>query len=85
MKELICIVCPKGCHLQVDEAHDYAVTGNSCPRGAENGIGDAREPDEFVCHLPLFFLPLPVDRTNFVLYNEIIIWAKRHNVKSEFS
>ena len=33
MKELICIVCPKGCHLQVDEAHDYAVTGNSCPGG----------------------------------------------------
>ena len=28
MKELICIVCPKGCHLQVDEANDYKVTGN---------------------------------------------------------
>ena len=34
MKELICIVCPRGCHLKVDEANDYAVTDNSCPRGA---------------------------------------------------
>lgn len=25
MKELICIVCPKGCHLQVDEQNDYQV------------------------------------------------------------
>ncbi len=37
MKELICIVCPKGCHLQVDEQNDYQVFGNSCPRGAEYG------------------------------------------------
>ena len=33
MKELICIVCPKGCHLRVDEDNGYAVTGNGCPRG----------------------------------------------------
>ena len=26
MKELICIVCPKGCHLKVDETNDYSVT-----------------------------------------------------------
>ena len=37
MKELICIVCPKGCHLKVDEENNYAVTGNACPRGAEYG------------------------------------------------
>ena len=30
MKELTCIVCPKGCRLKVDEENDYAVTGNSC-------------------------------------------------------
>ncbi len=33
MRELICIVCPRGCHLTVDEDKDYAVTGNHCPRG----------------------------------------------------
>ena len=28
MRELICITCPKGCHLKVDEENDYKVTGN---------------------------------------------------------
>lgn len=26
MKELICIVCPNGCHLKVDEENGYNVT-----------------------------------------------------------
>ena len=29
-KEFICIVCPRGCHIQVDGDN---ITGNSCPRG----------------------------------------------------
>ena len=44
MKELICIVCPRGCHLTVDEDHGYAVTGNSCPRGAEYGKTELQNP-----------------------------------------
>lgn len=44
MKDLICIVCPKGCHLQVDEDNGYAVTGNSCPRGAEYGKTELLHP-----------------------------------------
>ncbi len=44
MKELICITCPKGCHLQVDEQNDYAVTGNNCPRGAEYGRNELLHP-----------------------------------------
>ena len=44
MKELICIVCPKGCHLKVDEENGYAVTGNSCPRGAEYGKNELSNP-----------------------------------------
>lgn len=44
MKNLICIVCPKGCHLQVDENNGYAVTGNSCPRGAEYGKTELLHP-----------------------------------------
>ena len=31
MKELTCIICPRGCHLVVDD--DLNVTGNNCPRG----------------------------------------------------
>ena len=44
MKELICIVCPRGCHLRVDETNDYAVTGNSCPRGAAYGRAELTHP-----------------------------------------
>ncbi len=43
MKEIICITCPKGCHLKVDE-ETFAVTGNSCPRGAVYGANELRNP-----------------------------------------
>ena len=48
MKELICIVCPQGCHLKVDEENGYAVTGNSCPRGAEYGKAELTHPARVV-------------------------------------
>lgn len=44
MTSLICITCPKGCHLTVDEENDYAVTGNSCPRGAEYARNELLHP-----------------------------------------
>lgn len=44
MTNLICITCPKGCHLTVDEGNDYAVTGNSCPRGAEYARNELLHP-----------------------------------------
>lgn len=44
MKELICIVCPRGCRLQVDETDGYRVTGNSCPRGEEYGKMELTSP-----------------------------------------
>lgn len=44
MKELVCIVCPKGCRLHVDEENGYAVTGNSCPRGEEYGKNETQNP-----------------------------------------
>ena len=44
MKELVCIVCPKGCRLTVDEEKDFAVTGNACPRGAEYGRNEIKNP-----------------------------------------
>lgn len=48
MKELICITCPRGCHLQVDEANDYAVTGNRCPRGAVYGRKECTHPTRVI-------------------------------------
>lgn len=44
MKELICIVCPRGCHLSVDEEHGYAVSGNRCKRGEEYGRQELISP-----------------------------------------
>ena len=48
MKELICIVCPQGCHLKVDEENGCSVTGNSCPRGAEYGKMELTHPTRVV-------------------------------------
>ena len=31
MKQLTCIVCPRGCQLNIDD--NNVVTGNFCPRG----------------------------------------------------
>ncbi len=42
MKELICIVCPKGCHLKIDDNNN--VTGNSCKRGIEYAISETTNP-----------------------------------------
>ena len=42
MKELICIVCPNGCRLRVDE--ENRVTGNACPRGEEYGRNEVLHP-----------------------------------------
>lgn len=43
MKEMICIVCPVGCHLQVDEK-SMAVTGNGCIRGEVYGRKEMINP-----------------------------------------
>ena len=46
MAEMICIVCPRGCRLTVDEASG-AVTGNSCPRGEAYGRSEILDPRRF--------------------------------------
>lgn len=43
MKHLICTVCPKGCHLNIDEKTN-AVTGNACPRGEAYGVAELTAP-----------------------------------------
>ena len=44
MTNIICITCPKGCHLSVDEENGYKVTGNSCPRGEIYGRNELQHP-----------------------------------------
>ena len=46
MVELICITCPRGCHLQVDE--NLNVTGNMCPRGAVQAKAELTHPVRMV-------------------------------------
>ena len=46
MVELICITCPRGCHLQVDE--NLNVTGNMCPRGAMYAKAELTHPTRMV-------------------------------------
>lgn len=46
-RELICISCPKGCHLKVDETN-LTVSGNSCPKGAEYGVNEVTNPVRIV-------------------------------------
>lgn len=45
MIELICITCPNGCHLKVDETNNYAVTGNKCERGVSYAVHEVTNPE----------------------------------------
>ncbi|MFW5710605.1 MAG: DUF1667 domain-containing protein [Spirochaetota bacterium] len=48
-KEMICIVCPVGCHLQVTvEGEDVEVSGNRCPRGEEYAREEILAPKRVV-------------------------------------
>ena len=42
MKELTCIVCPRGCRLKVDD--EMNVTGNACPRGKVYAVNELTNP-----------------------------------------
>ncbi|WP_432664550.1 DUF1667 domain-containing protein [Wukongibacter baidiensis] len=51
-KEMVCIVCPIGCHLTVTkddgEPLGYSVTGNKCKRGIEYGIKELTNPTRVI-------------------------------------
>ena len=45
MKQLVCIVCPRGCTMTLDETPDgLSVTGNACPRGKAFAIAETTQP-----------------------------------------
>jgi CxxC motif-containing protein len=46
MKEFICIECPKGCHLKIDD--ELNVTGNTCPRGKKYAINEVTCPKRVI-------------------------------------
>ena len=43
MANIICTLCPMGCHLAVDE-QNFAVTGNQCNRGIDFGRSELQNP-----------------------------------------
>ena len=46
MTELICIVCPKGCHLKID--NEQNVTGYGCKRGIRYAITETTNPTRMI-------------------------------------
>ena len=45
MRNLICILCPRGCALTAKEENgSWSVTGNSCPRGEKYAIDECTNP-----------------------------------------
>lgn len=48
MRELVCIVCPRGCHLSVGDPPGCPVSGNACPRGSVYGKNEVLDPKRVV-------------------------------------
>lgn len=45
IKNMICIVCPRGCHLTVEQTdNDIKVQGNNCPRGIPYAQAEMTHP-----------------------------------------
>lgn len=42
IKEMVCIICPRGCQLKVDE--NNVVAGNTCIRGEKYAISELTNP-----------------------------------------
>lgn len=51
MKEIICIVCPSGCSLNVykGENNNWIVKGNKCPKGKDFAINEMTNPTRTIC------------------------------------
>ena len=49
-RELVCIVCPRGCTLEISEKEgEYSVNGNSCKRGRDFAVSEMTEPKRTIC------------------------------------
>ena len=44
-KDLICIICPRGCSLTAEQSgNELNVTGNACPKGKAYAINECTNP-----------------------------------------
>ncbi|GMO45170.1 MAG: hypothetical protein Ta2B_26180 [Termitinemataceae bacterium] len=46
--ELICVCCPKGCHLKVDAKNGFTVKGHTCDKGLEYGKQEVSNPTRII-------------------------------------
>lgn len=50
MDELVCIVCPRGCTMHIEEKDGaYVVSGNSCKRGEQFAFSEMTAPMRTIC------------------------------------
>lgn len=50
MRELVCIVCPRGCTMQIQEQNStFSVSGNTCKRGEQFAISEMTRPMRTIC------------------------------------
>ncbi len=51
-RDLICIVCPRGCAMEVSEKNgEFTVSGNACQRGADYAYNEIHNPTRMVTAL----------------------------------
>lgn len=49
-KELVCIVCPRSCRMQISmDGSEPVVTGNTCKRGRDFAVREMTDPRRTVC------------------------------------
>lgn len=73
MKELICIICPNGCNLIVDD--NNVVTGNMCKRGAEFGVEELTNPQRTLtttCKTTFIDTPVVPVKTDRTIKKELL-------------
>ena len=52
--KVICIMCPRGCELDVTKGRKITVTGNACPRGVIYGEREVTKPERMVTTIKKF-------------------------------
>ncbi len=51
--KVVCIMCPRGCELDVTKGKKIKVTGNACPRGVIYGEREVTNPERMVTTIKL--------------------------------
>lgn len=73
-KDLVCVLCPRGCHITVD-TDTLEVTGHSCPRGAQFGPQEITDPLRLLtstaCIKGALYRRIPVRTTGSIPFSQM--------------